>query len=337
MPRLQEWFIPREGIAREVITADIQRYLGEEARVRPALGTEEHKGEPGFCVTAYRNLTANMIQDLKADTLRWRNEQNRNEMRHSTTPDVKDSVSSADNGISPVETHRSSIPIERQRGWPDGGMHYNGPADALSASSGPYLSSVTEQSEVVTTWVPIPKADIVLDIVSKSGSQWTSRKFPMNETKQIGGEHSMLSDEPTNPPYRLGKSVYPKHHPADARDDSESLIRSSTVSKSSKVQSTQPSSIVSHEITADPSAVTMYDYSNSKPDKPTIDRDNGDLESIRSLSDDDLSQTGTLPGVATYQEAAAQYIVKVLLEDQELSSMYEYAICKTERSVPQEP
>lgn len=37
--RQNEYFIPRDGIDREVITADICRYLGNDALVRP--GTYE--------------------------------------------------------------------------------------------------------------------------------------------------------------------------------------------------------------------------------------------------------------------------------------------------------
>jgi len=39
MSRSNQWFVPGEGIAREVITADIQRYLGPDALVRPGAGT----------------------------------------------------------------------------------------------------------------------------------------------------------------------------------------------------------------------------------------------------------------------------------------------------------
>jgi hypothetical protein len=38
-PRVNEYFVPRDGIDREVITADICRYLGNDALVRP--GTYE--------------------------------------------------------------------------------------------------------------------------------------------------------------------------------------------------------------------------------------------------------------------------------------------------------
>lgn len=41
--RSNQWFVPGEGIAREVITADIQRYLGPDALVRPGTGTGEYE------------------------------------------------------------------------------------------------------------------------------------------------------------------------------------------------------------------------------------------------------------------------------------------------------
>ncbi|KAF2104146.1 hypothetical protein NA57DRAFT_70359 [Rhizodiscina lignyota] len=69
--RMNKWFQPGDGIAREVITADIQRYLGRDALVRP--GTQN--GAEGYWITAYRNLTSEMVTDLKQDSLRWRAEQ----------------------------------------------------------------------------------------------------------------------------------------------------------------------------------------------------------------------------------------------------------------------
>ncbi|KAG0155784.1 hypothetical protein PDIDSM_2957 [Penicillium digitatum] len=65
--RQNEYFIPGEGISREVIQADICRYLGNDALVRPG----NHNGPPGFFIRAYRNLTSEMITDLKADSTRW--------------------------------------------------------------------------------------------------------------------------------------------------------------------------------------------------------------------------------------------------------------------------
>ncbi|KAH7361177.1 hypothetical protein BKA66DRAFT_215489 [Pyrenochaeta sp. MPI-SDFR-AT-0127] len=74
MSRANQWFVAGDGIAREVITADIQRYLGPDALVRPGVGTGEYQGQPGYWITAYRTLTSPMIQDLKMDSQRWQQE-----------------------------------------------------------------------------------------------------------------------------------------------------------------------------------------------------------------------------------------------------------------------
>ncbi|KAF2725253.1 hypothetical protein K431DRAFT_99567 [Polychaeton citri CBS 116435] len=76
MPELaRQWFVPGDGIDRHVITGDIQRYLGNDATVRPGVGNNEHEGVRGYWVKAYRNLTSAMLADLKADSARWRQEQ----------------------------------------------------------------------------------------------------------------------------------------------------------------------------------------------------------------------------------------------------------------------
>ncbi|KAF2122220.1 hypothetical protein BDV96DRAFT_663216 [Lophiotrema nucula] len=74
MSRPVQRFLPGEGIAREVITADIQRYLGPDALVRPGIGIDEHRDRAGYWITAHRSLTTLMIEDLLHDTLRWLNE-----------------------------------------------------------------------------------------------------------------------------------------------------------------------------------------------------------------------------------------------------------------------
>ncbi|BDD59600.1 hypothetical protein MAP00_004795 [Monascus purpureus] len=71
--RQNEYFINGDGISREVIQADICRYLGNDALVRP--GT--HNGQTGYFIRAYRNLTSEMIADLKADSARWEAEVSR--------------------------------------------------------------------------------------------------------------------------------------------------------------------------------------------------------------------------------------------------------------------
>ncbi|KAF2867451.1 hypothetical protein BDV95DRAFT_503049 [Massariosphaeria phaeospora] len=74
MSRQNQWFVRGDGISREVITADIQRYLGPDALVRPGNGTGEYEGQPGYWITAYRTLTSQMIADLRLDSQRWQQE-----------------------------------------------------------------------------------------------------------------------------------------------------------------------------------------------------------------------------------------------------------------------
>ncbi|KAL2121880.1 hypothetical protein VTJ04DRAFT_2335 [Mycothermus thermophilus] len=74
-PRMNEYFVPRDGIDREVIQSDICRYLGNDALVRPGTyETPDGQVIQGYYITAYRNLTTAMIEDLKRDSARWQEE-----------------------------------------------------------------------------------------------------------------------------------------------------------------------------------------------------------------------------------------------------------------------
>lgn len=54
LEHLNEYFIPGDGILREVIEADICRYLGLDALVRPG----RYQDRQGYFIRAYRNLTS---------------------------------------------------------------------------------------------------------------------------------------------------------------------------------------------------------------------------------------------------------------------------------------
>ncbi|TDZ38329.1 hypothetical protein C8035_v007269 [Colletotrichum spinosum] len=83
--RSNEYFVPRDGIDREVITADICRYLGNDALVRPGHYENPQTGQvvQGYYITAYRNLTTAMIDDLKADSARWEAERRQQAARNT--------------------------------------------------------------------------------------------------------------------------------------------------------------------------------------------------------------------------------------------------------------
>jgi hypothetical protein len=71
--RTNEYFLPGDGIDREIITAKICRYLGNEATIRPGSFEDPQTRQihKGYFITAYGKLTTAMIADLKADSERW--------------------------------------------------------------------------------------------------------------------------------------------------------------------------------------------------------------------------------------------------------------------------
>ncbi|KAF2179381.1 hypothetical protein K469DRAFT_730664 [Zopfia rhizophila CBS 207.26] len=139
MPRQNQWFVPGDGIAREVITADIQRYLGPDAL-----------GVPGYWITAYRTLTTQMIQDLKLDSQRWRAEAGRG------SPYVRDHKVARQPDSSIVAYQDSRTHASRQHYGPSASAqpveypqtHGDPPRTAYSSASG-YTSS--EHSAYTTT------------------------------------------------------------------------------------------------------------------------------------------------------------------------------------------
>ncbi|KAJ2978373.1 hypothetical protein NUW58_g7518 [Xylaria curta] len=161
--RQNEYFVPRDGIDREVITADICRYLGNDALVRPgnyeacrALSSlsriavtrsnvltlqnpENGQIIQGYFINAYRNLTSAMIQDLKADSARWDQERrqqsaNRNSAGGGTI--ASNGVLIRSSNTPPVQYRNSDIHQSRQYYGPTEAS-YSGTAGSDPFDSGP--------------------------------------------------------------------------------------------------------------------------------------------------------------------------------------------------------
>lgn len=138
MSRSNQWFVLGDGIAREVITADIQRYLGPDALVKPGLGTGEHEGRPGYWITAYRTLTSQMIQDLKSDSQRWQQERENRAGRGVAYQDSQTHASRQHWGPSetfaqPTQPARSSQHQSATHYATSGGDHYTTTAPPSTA------------------------------------------------------------------------------------------------------------------------------------------------------------------------------------------------------------
>ncbi|KAF2653692.1 hypothetical protein K491DRAFT_705703 [Lophiostoma macrostomum CBS 122681] len=112
MPKANLYFLPGEGIGRQIITADIARYLGPDALVRPGVGTGEQEGVSGYWVTAYHALTPQMIHDLKQDTQRWEAKHGKDRTSEAEYQGARTFTARQDRGPSePYETSRSEYSI----------------------------------------------------------------------------------------------------------------------------------------------------------------------------------------------------------------------------------
>ncbi|KAJ4132738.1 hypothetical protein NW754_015554 [Fusarium falciforme] len=110
--RQNEYFVPRDGIDREVISADICRYLGNDALVRPGHYENPQTGQvvQGYYITAYRNLTTAMIEDLKADSARWDSER-----RAQTSRNTSGGIHASRNAAGVPPRHSSNSPLVQYR------------------------------------------------------------------------------------------------------------------------------------------------------------------------------------------------------------------------------
>ncbi|KAK8103167.1 hypothetical protein PG984_016313 [Apiospora sp. TS-2023a] len=127
--RQNEYFVPRDGIDREVITADICRYLGNDALVRPGVYESPQTGQAvqGYFITAYRNLTTAMIEDLKADSARWDQERRQQTARNPVGGTIASAGVFVQKSNSPVVQYRNSDTHQSRQ--------YYGPTDGANQYS----------------------------------------------------------------------------------------------------------------------------------------------------------------------------------------------------------
>ncbi|RDW66817.1 hypothetical protein BP5796_09566 [Coleophoma crateriformis] len=130
--RTNEYFVPKDGIDREVITADICRYLGNDALVRPGNYEDPRtrQVQAGYFITAYRNLTTAMIADLKADSERWdaerRQQQNASRGTSVNGISARDSDGVVRKSNTPIVEYRASTTHQSRQ--------YYGPTEATPST-----------------------------------------------------------------------------------------------------------------------------------------------------------------------------------------------------------
>ncbi|KAH9905294.1 hypothetical protein F4778DRAFT_700742 [Xylariomycetidae sp. FL2044] len=246
--RQNEYFVPRDGIDREVITADICRYLGNDALVRPGNYENPQSGQviQGYFINAYRNLTSAMIEDLKADSARWDQERR---MQSATSRNTAGGTI-APNGVyarmsnSPVgqyrqsETHHmrhtygptdgSSLDPNRDQ-YGDATPRYPGTGSAgykgaagSSYSSQPYQTSYAPQGSGYTTSASPQFASPSDNMSYPSGHTVASGFAPSAPAGSIlMTDQGFKARDPSsswNDPYATASSRDPRDARADPRD-----------------------------------------------------------------------------------------------------------------------
>ncbi|KAG5812818.1 hypothetical protein H9Q74_010305 [Fusarium xylarioides] len=153
--RQNEYFVPRDGIDREVISADICRYLGNDALVRPGHYENPQTGQSvqGYYITAYRNLTTAMIEDLKADSARWDSERRAQTSRNTSGVQYRYSEThQSRQHHGPTEGPYQTDPYARDPGFDGprypgtGAPGYTGAAGSYGQSYGASSSAAAQQA-----------------------------------------------------------------------------------------------------------------------------------------------------------------------------------------------
>lgn len=217
--RSNEYFVPKDGIDREVITADICRYLGNDALVRP--GTYENPvtklTQQGYYVTAYRNLTSAMIADLKADSQRWEQERRAANSRA---------------GYTQSQTHES-----RQQWGPSGesnpnypsGVNFQSGYDQFPKSSYPQASLGGYGQPISTPYMPQENHYIAGSNMSVDQSRGIPAPINSDTTRVSAPQYAQVppSQQYSNqmPSQNYGRGVYnqpppPIPNPRRGREDS---------------------------------------------------------------------------------------------------------------------
>ncbi|KAK2743375.1 hypothetical protein FQN55_007314 [Onygenales sp. PD_40] len=231
--RQNDYFIDGTGISREVIQADICRYLGPGALVKPGVV----QGRPGYYLRAYRNLTPEMIADLKADSARWEAERTQadRDPRASNLPgsyDQSRSISPGSNMHPATYYSSSTTHSNRQQTGPSGGGYGPGPSAPYDNypptnpyAPGPNAPGANPQA-YTTGYSPATTYSNVPTTYASAPGDYQSSQVPVTANEYTYGgatAHPYNGADPNNRPRTYTESEYPlssgiTYPPASAPD-----------------------------------------------------------------------------------------------------------------------
>lgn len=208
--------MPRDGIDREVITADICRYLGNDALVRPGTYENPQSGQiiQGYYINAYRNLTTAMIEDLKADSARWDQERrqqsaSRNnaagvQYRNSDTHQSRQYYGPTEGGFASADPSRDPYGDATPRYPGTGSAGYTGAAGSYTAQPYPQSGYSTQQGYTTQSQFQNPGASVTYPPMPPSGFGQAGQEPPF----QLVGADSRVATNPQamyNDPYAASR------------------------------------------------------------------------------------------------------------------------------------
>ncbi|PHH61234.1 hypothetical protein CDD81_668 [Ophiocordyceps australis] len=193
--RSNEYFVPRDGIDREVISADICRYLGNDALVRPGHYENPQTGlvVQGYYITAYRNLTTAMIEDLKADSARWDSERRAQTSRNTSGVQYRYSEThQSRQHLGPTEGPYSADPYSRDQTY-DGHARYPGSgAPGYTGASNSFASPQQQQPQQQQQQQPPPPPVYSSNGGMYSGAYQQTQQSPPPDNRYPSGQGNPL-------------------------------------------------------------------------------------------------------------------------------------------------
>ncbi|KAI4716529.1 hypothetical protein E4T48_07304 [Aureobasidium sp. EXF-10727] len=212
---LRNWFVPKDGINRQVISADIQKYLGNDATVRPG----KDKEIEGYWIKAYRNLTSEMINDLRTASTKWEQEQRsgRRGMNYEESHTYRQATNTGANGNGPYRASTNSPQLSG-----DGYLPPNGHISHPAAPRMP-VPDMASYEDPRRMYASPHSAAPVTSAFGEPPSMYASHQ-PRPAPNGYGPPGDFYNGHPgyahdgAPPPHVRGPSQYPPQYPIGHRD-----------------------------------------------------------------------------------------------------------------------
>ncbi|KAI5203825.1 hypothetical protein AUEXF2481DRAFT_26062 [Aureobasidium subglaciale EXF-2481] len=213
---LRNWFVPKDGINRQVISADIQKYLGNDATVRPGKDKVNNKEIEGYWIKAYRNLTSEMINDLRMASTKWEQEQRSGRRgNYEDSHTYRQATNPGLNGNGPYRASTNSPQLDGPYSTPNGHV-----AHVPQRMAVPDMASYDDPRRMYAP--PPPHSTAPVTTAFGDPSMYVSHQ-PRQAPNGYGPPGEFFNGHPgyahdVAPPHMRGPPQYPPQYPTGHRD-----------------------------------------------------------------------------------------------------------------------